>query len=86
MIWVGFLKAASGDLVQSPENRAAWNRRVDMGLQDGEKWKRHKRERRARIGLGSIEPQSGSIDEPAAQNATPTKADSGSTPGTGGMP
>ena len=79
-------KKASGDMVKSPENEAAWNKRVDMGLQSGKKWARYKSERRARIGLGETTPHSGFRDEPSAQNATPTKADSGSTPGTGGMP
>lgn len=86
MIWVGFLKAATGDLVESEENRRAYERRVDMGLQSGKKWKRYKRERRARIGLGDVTPASGFRDDPQAENATPTKADSGTTPGTGGMP
>jgi len=83
----GFLKAATGDLVKSPENEAAWNRRVDMGLNAPKKWERYKRERRALIGLGrDTTPASGSRDQTQAENATPTKADTGQTPGTGGMP
>ena len=87
LAWLGLGKSASGDMVNSPENHRAYERRVDMGLQSGEKWKRYKRERRSLIGLGrDVVPPSGSHDDQHAENATPTKADSGTTPGTGGMP
>jgi len=83
----GFLKAATGDLVKSPENEAAWNRRVDMGLGAPKKWARYKSERRKLVGLGrDVTPSSGYRDNPQAENATPTKADTGTSPGSGGMP
>lgn len=81
------VKTASGDMVKSPENEAAWNRRVDQGLQSEEKWRKAKKQRRAVIGLGTdTTPHSGVRDEPRAENGTPVKADAGDTPGTGGMP
>lgn len=83
----GFLKAATGDLVKSPENEAAWERRMDMGLGNPRKWARYKSERRKLVGLGrDVTPPSGYRDQPQAENATPTKADVGTTPGSGGMP
>ena len=80
-------KVASGDMVDSPENRRAYERRMDMGLGAPKKWARYKSERRKLVGLGrDVTPSSGYRDNPQAENATPTKADTGTSPGSGGMP